>query len=459
MIALTADAVWIQETWRLRSMALDGLEIERRRHGEELALTPSREPSGEELTLTFAGAAEGQRWFDKIRGLQSKPIPDAPTDERVVPEGVALVRRAPDVPHVPLGRVGFVHRTPGMADRGVQLRAGIRSLTQHNLEVAHRLVEGLRERAFEEEINKLGRAGRFADAIDLFKRSIKEQDERARSGKDRDAALPSLAYRLDRLAWFLAHCPDRHLRDTKAAVEYARRATGLRSDVVDYWYTLAMVQYRQGDWRESLAALDRVKAKQGELDASDWLLSAMDLHRLNRQEEARAAMQKAIDWMGARSRKAAGDPLLRMENEMMWPAIEALLREAKDLIDGEGTTRRKAAQADALAVPVRTPLGNQAGRLVPLPAASRLIQSIIPGEAYAESVECPPGREAPAQAIGDDLMPAAIRVQHPRRHLAAEVSHGRQAGPWSCSDSLALTNQVSFAAYPWLRNDAKIPPT
>src|SRR5262249_50095143 len=161
--------------------------------------------------------------------------------------------------------------------------------------------------------------------------NIKEQEERARSGKDHDTAVPSLAYRLDRFAWFLAHCPDRRLRDTKAAVEYARRATSLRSDVGDYWYTLAMVQYRNGDWRDSRASRDRLKGKQGELDACDWLLSAMDLHRLNRQEEARSAMRKARDWMDEKSRKVGGDPLLRMEYEMMWPAIEALLREAKDL--------------------------------------------------------------------------------------------------------------------------------
>ena len=61
-----------------------------------------------------------------------------------------------------------------------------RAFAKHNLEVARRNLEGLREQAFEEEIDKLSRAERFADAIDLFRRSIKEQDERIRSGKDLD---------------------------------------------------------------------------------------------------------------------------------------------------------------------------------------------------------------------------------------------------------------------------------
>src|SRR5437868_3414970 len=33
MAALTPDALWIQDTWRLRSLALHGFEIERRRNG------------------------------------------------------------------------------------------------------------------------------------------------------------------------------------------------------------------------------------------------------------------------------------------------------------------------------------------------------------------------------------------------------------------------------------------
>jgi tetratricopeptide (TPR) repeat protein len=222
-------------------------------------------------------------------------------------------------------------------ERAVELDP-TRPLPRHNLQVARRLLEGLRDQAFHEEINKLTRTRRFADAIGLFARSIKEQEERARSAKDPDTAVPGLAFRLDRFAWLLAHCPDRRLRDTKAAVEHARRATGLRSDVGDYWYTLATVQYRNGDWKDSLATLDRLKAAQGELDACDWLLSAMNLHRLDRRVEAGNAMRKANVWIDERSRKAEGDPILRMEYEMMWPAIETLLREAKGLIDGKQAT-------------------------------------------------------------------------------------------------------------------------
>jgi tetratricopeptide (TPR) repeat protein len=218
-----------------------------------------------------------------------------------------------------------------------------RPLPRHNLDVARQRLEGLHQQAFQDEIDKLNRAGRFAEAIDLFTRGIKEQDERLRTGKGLETVVPSLAYRLDALAWLLAHCPDRRLRDTKASVEHARRATGLRPDVGDYWYTLAMVQYRNGDWRDSLGSLDTLKARRGEFDASDLLLSAMNLHRLGRKPEARAAVVNAVRWMEEKSRKAEGDAMLRMEYELMRPAVEALLREARSLIEGESINRGKEA--------------------------------------------------------------------------------------------------------------------
>src|SRR5262249_43787436 len=108
-----------------------------------------------------------------------------------------------------------------------------RPLPKHNLEVARQMLDGLHDHALQEELDKLCRTERYADAIELCHRSIDEQEERVRSGKDRDAATRRLAFRLDRFAWFLAHCPDGRVRDTKAAVKQARRATELQPDAGD----------------------------------------------------------------------------------------------------------------------------------------------------------------------------------------------------------------------------------
>jgi tetratricopeptide (TPR) repeat protein len=209
-----------------------------------------------------------------------------------------------------------------------------RALARHNLDVARRQLDGLRDQSLQEEISKLWTAERFADIGDLCRRAIAEQEEQVRLGKDRELAVRRLAYRLDRFAWFLAHCPDGRVRDTKAAVTQARRATELQPDAGDFWFTLTVVQYRNGDWHESLASLEKLKAREGGLDGSGWLVSAMDLYQLKRREEARAAFRKAVEWIDERRRQAEDNPLLRFQFEMMRPGLEALRREAEHLIEG-----------------------------------------------------------------------------------------------------------------------------
>jgi tetratricopeptide (TPR) repeat protein len=217
-----------------------------------------------------------------------------------------------------------------------------RPLPRHNLELARRTLEGVREQALQEELTRLCDAQRFADAIDLCTRGVEEQEARVRSGTDRDAAVRRLAYRLDRLAWLLAHCPDERVRDTKAAVKHARRATEVQPDAGEYWYTLAMVQYRHGAWRDSLASLDQVKAREGGFDASSWLLVAMNRHQLKQRPEARAALRQAAEWMREQQRKAEDNPALRIQYEMMRPGIESLKREAETLIEGKDPAGVKA---------------------------------------------------------------------------------------------------------------------
>lgn len=213
-----------------------------------------------------------------------------------------------------------------------------RPLHKHNLELGRRMLDGLREQALQEEISRLSGAERFAEAIELYRRGIDEQEEQVRSGKDREAAVRRLAYRLDRFAWFLGHCPDGRVRDTRAAVRHARRATELQPDVADNWYTLAMVQYRNGDWRDSLAALETVKARSNGFTAHDWFLSAMNLHHLDRRGEAREALKKGDEWLAERRRQAEDNPGLRIQYEFMRPAVEALRKEAESLLDGKDST-------------------------------------------------------------------------------------------------------------------------
>jgi tetratricopeptide (TPR) repeat protein len=202
-----------------------------------------------------------------------------------------------------------------------------------NLETARFRLFTLRETAFREEIDQLYQARRHGRILERYQQSVEEQEEQVRSGKERDSAQRLLAYRLNSLAWFLAHCADARLRDTKLAIKHARRATELHPDLADYWYTLAMVQYRNGDWEESLASLEKVKAREVEVDGSDLFLSALNLHHLKRRDEARAALREGIEWMNERKRQAEGDALQRFEYETIREELESLRREAENLIE------------------------------------------------------------------------------------------------------------------------------
>ena len=63
--------------------------------------------------LTFDTAAEVERWFEKIQACQSKLNPDSPAEDRRHPGGRGPRPAAPEVPHVALGRVAFMHRSRG----------------------------------------------------------------------------------------------------------------------------------------------------------------------------------------------------------------------------------------------------------------------------------------------------------------------------------------------------------
>jgi hypothetical protein len=99
--------------------------------------------------------------------------------------------------------------------------------------------------------------------------------------------------------------------------------------------TLAVIQYRDGAWRDSLTSLERLKTLTGEYDAEDWFLIAMNRQQLKQYREAKEALREGSNWIEATRRKAEEDPTLRFRFEMMRRSIEALRREAEQLIEGK----------------------------------------------------------------------------------------------------------------------------
>jgi tetratricopeptide (TPR) repeat protein len=97
------------------------------------------------------------------------------------------------------------------------------------------------------------------------------------------------------LAWLLATAADEKLRDPKLAVLSARRAVELAPLDTAYWNTLGVALYRNGQWEDAVAALNRSVQLQG--SGSSWwdfFFLAMAHWQLGHQDEARVWYDKGV---------------------------------------------------------------------------------------------------------------------------------------------------------------------
>ena len=210
-----------------------------------------------------------------------------------------------------------------------------RPLLQHELERARERLELVRDLVEQQELEKLLKAERFADARDLMLRGIEKLEQRLANDKERAAATRPLAFRLIRLASFLAHCPSEGVRDGKEAVKASRRATQLDPQTSSHWLTYSLTLYRTNDWSNSLTALDELKAKQGEWGPVDYFLIAMNQFQLKKVDQAKASFRKGVDCWEEYLRLAEGNPEARVELERRRSAVEEMRQEADELIRGK----------------------------------------------------------------------------------------------------------------------------
>jgi serine/threonine protein kinase/tetratricopeptide (TPR) repeat protein len=108
---------------------------------------------------------------------------------------------------------------------------------------------------------------------------------------------PLNASALDELAWLLADCPDRKLRDPRQAVKLASKAAQVAPKVGKHWTTLGVAYYRAGDWKNAVGALDRALELRQWGVAINHLFLAMAHWQLRNQDLARKAYDQAIRWL------------------------------------------------------------------------------------------------------------------------------------------------------------------
>ncbi|MCA9053721.1 MAG: protein kinase [Planctomycetaceae bacterium] len=122
---------------------------------------------------------------------------------------------------------------------------------------------------------------------------------------------------LNSLAWTLANCPVKSLRDPRRAVAAATQAVELNDESSTYLNTLAVAHYRNDDLDEALSCFDRSQEAGGGGTAFDWYFRAMLHHRLGDDVQARFWLRRAIKWNGEQAQDNAELARFRDEAEQL----------------------------------------------------------------------------------------------------------------------------------------------
>jgi WD40 repeat protein/predicted Zn-dependent protease len=119
-------------------------------------------------------------------------------------------------------------------------------------------------------------------------RLLRREAQLLLAGKADDPAIVQ-----NETAWFLATAIDPKLRDPARAVELAKQAVERAPKEGAYWKTLGVAQYRAGDWKAAVAALDKAEAL-GAGDGTAKLFLAMAHWRSGEREQARRWYDAAV---------------------------------------------------------------------------------------------------------------------------------------------------------------------
>jgi eukaryotic-like serine/threonine-protein kinase len=128
------------------------------------------------------------------------------------------------------------------------------------------------------------------------------------------------------LAWFLATCPDAKFRDPGRAVELAKKAVELSPKEGTYWNTLGAAHYRAGDWKASIAAMEKSMELRKGGDSFDFFFLAMAHWQLGHKDEAQKWHEKGVQWMQKNEEALKKDKMHDEELRRFRAEAEALLK-------------------------------------------------------------------------------------------------------------------------------------
>ncbi len=102
---------------------------------------------------------------------------------------------------------------------------------------------------------------------------------------------------LNNFAWAIVSRSGASVHSARLASEMAKKAVELNPQAGHMWNTLGIAQYRAGNWKDAIAALDQSRELRKGGDGFNWFFLAMALWQLDSQEEARKWYDQAVVWM------------------------------------------------------------------------------------------------------------------------------------------------------------------
>jgi Flp pilus assembly protein TadD len=134
-----------------------------------------------------------------------------------------------------------------------------------------------------ELVRLLRERGRDGEAADVYRKAA-----------TLDPANPAVC---NELAWFLATDPSSSREDAAEAVRFAKKAVDGERGSADYWNTLGVAHYRNGEYRDAIVALKTAMGMRKGGHSFDWFFLAMSLWSEGDRDEARAWFKRAVEWM------------------------------------------------------------------------------------------------------------------------------------------------------------------
>jgi WD40 repeat protein len=140
-------------------------------------------------------------------------------------------------------------------------------------------------------------------------RAVAEFTEAANLGKRYGTSVA----KLNQIAWFLVTRGDPGLDNAPLAVELVQVAVRQAPTGGALWNTLGVAQYRAGDWRAAIAALENSMQRRRGGDSFDFFFLAMAHWQLGERDQAKEWYGKAVAWMD--KNKPNDEELLRFRAE------------------------------------------------------------------------------------------------------------------------------------------------